>query len=154
MSRKNQYSEVKMDEEITQKPTPFSMNWWVAFQETWNRQEKLNRKFSGLGKAIFNFSDGRGCSVCLNWDRNGRIMGIELADTVDKSLPTFSATLENWQRFVNQEIGAARAVMSGIIQYQGSVSFLLKYGRHFDYLADVAQKVVPCQGELPHPTFG
>ncbi len=62
---------------------------------------------------------------------------------MDESLPIFSATRENWERFVNQEIGAVKAVMTGLIDYRGSISMtiIVKYGRHFDCLAEVAQKV-------------
>lgn len=120
----------------------FSREWWLAFQQTWNDQAELRRKFSGLGKAIFIFSDGEGVSVCLNWDNTGEIIEVDLGDNgFDDDLPSFSSTGENWQRFVNREVGAVRAVMGGLIQYRGSGLLLLRYGRHFDLLAEVAYQV-------------
>ena len=120
----------------------FSREWWLAFGQVWNTQEESIRKFAGLGKVIFDFSDGKGVSVCLNWDKAGKIVEVDMGDGFDNDLPSFSATRENWQRFVNKEVGAARAVMGGLIQYKGSGLLLLKYGRHFDLLAEVAQRVL------------
>jgi hypothetical protein len=74
----------------------FSREWWLAFGQVWNTQEESIRKFAGLGKVIFNFSDGKGVSVCLNWDKAGKIVDINMEDGLDNDLPTFSATRENW----------------------------------------------------------
>lgn len=124
-----------------QKSTNFSEIWWLIFQEKWNQQDKISQKLAGLGRVIFQFSDGIGLSVCLNWDDKGKIIEVKSAEKIEPSVPVFSATSENWHRFVKKEIGAARAVMSGMIKYTGPITLLLKYGRHFDLLADVAQTI-------------
>jgi hypothetical protein len=36
---------------------------------------------------------------------------------------------------------AMQAITQGEIDYQGSMTFLVKYGRHFNYLAEIAQKI-------------
>ncbi|GBE72806.1 unknown protein [Microcystis aeruginosa NIES-87] len=126
---------------MNQPLTRFSQEWWSAYQTTWNEQENLDKKFAKLGKVILWFSDHQGVSVCSEWDDQGQIVSLELIEDMDESLPIFSATRENWERFVNQEIGAVKAVMTGLIDYQGSMTIIVKYGRHFDCLAEVAQKV-------------
>lgn len=130
-----------MSEKNIEKLDYFSLNWWQAFQQTWNQQKAISHKLAGLGAVIFQFSDIEGLSVCLNWDKKGQIIGLELADKIADNLPIFSATAEVWKKFINKEIGAARAVMGGMIKYQGPFGVLLKYGIHFDLLADVAQKI-------------
>ncbi|NES72468.1 MAG: hypothetical protein F6K24_48385 [Okeania sp. SIO2D1] len=119
----------------------FSRDWWLLYQQAWNEQSEFKHKLKKLGKVIFCLTDGIEISVCLHWDEQGDIIEVDVIETIDESLPIFSAPEENWEQFINKEIGAAKAVLTGVIDYQGSFSIIMKYGRHFDYLADVAQKI-------------
>lgn len=119
----------------------FSKDWWLLYQQVWNEQTEFKHKLKKLGKVIFCLTDGIEISVCLHWDEMGDIIEVEVVETIDDSLPIFSAPEENWQKFINKEIDAPKAVMTGVIDYQGSFSIIVKYGKYFDYLADVAQMI-------------
>jgi putative sterol carrier protein len=119
----------------------FSLDWWLAYQKAWNQNPEVEFKFSGIGKVIFSFLDNQEISVCLEWDQSGQIIRVQEIENLELNLPIFSATKENWQKFIAQEIKAAQAVMTGKIKYQGSFTLILKYGKNFDYLAIIAQQV-------------
>ena len=119
----------------------FSLDWWLAYQKVWNKNSEVSIKFSGIGKVVFSFLDNQEISVCLEWDKNGQIIRVQEIETLELNLPIFSATKENWQNFIAQEIKATQAVMTGKIKYQGSFYFIFKYGKNFDYLAMIAQQV-------------
>ncbi|HAC66318.1 MAG TPA: hypothetical protein DCF68_22980 [Cyanothece sp. UBA12306] len=121
--------------------TRFSKDWWLLYQEIWNDQQEFKHKLKGLGKVVFLLQNELKTAVCLDWDDQGNIVEVEMLENIDDGLPIFSAKEENWDKFLNKEIGAAKAVMSGLIDYQGSFSTIVKYGKGFDYLADVAQKM-------------
>lgn len=121
----------------------FSLNWWLVYQGIWNQEIELWQKFAGLGKVIFicEKENDETISVCLNWDQDGKIINVQEITDYSPDLPTFRASKEMWQKFVDQEIKAAPAVMQGQIDYQGSLTLMIKYAKHFDYLAHIAQKI-------------
>ncbi len=121
----------------------FSIDWWLKYQELWNQEQDLWSKFSGLGKVIFicDYNSDESISICLEWDKEGKIATVNSIDDLPEKSPTFRADEAMWQRFVDQEIKAAPAVMNGQIDYQGSLTLMIKYGKSFDNLALVAQKM-------------
>ena len=121
------------------------MDWWLSYQQIWNQQqESLWKKFAGLGKVIFicDYSADDSVCICLEWDDEGQISSVTSIDDLSEGLPTFRADESMWQKFVAQEIKAAPAVMDGLIDYQGSLTLMIKYGRSFDKLALVAQQLI------------
>ena len=120
------------------------MDWWLSYQQIWNKeQESLWKKFAGFGKVIFicDYSADDSVSVCLEWDGEGQMSSVTSIDDLPEDLPTFRADEAMWQKFVAQEIKAAPAVMDGLIDYEGSLTLMIKYGKSFDKLALVAQKL-------------
>ena len=84
----------------------FSLNWWLVYQGIWNQEIELWQKFAGLGKVIFicEKENSETISVCLNWDQDGKIINVQEITDYSPDLPTFRASKEMWQKFVDQEM--------------------------------------------------
>ena len=118
--------------------TPLSLEWWEWFRASWNDQAEARERLAGAGTLLFQVKGDPGRRILAHLDERGWMTVSPAGDADHADTPTFTATEEGWLRFLRGEIGAVQAVMSGTLNYQGPIAFVMRNRTSFDAFAEVA----------------
>ncbi|MCU6501682.1 hypothetical protein LPN04_28195 [Rugamonas sp. A1-17] len=109
--------------------------WNERFIDSWNRSPQARDSMRGAGPVRFVELDHNIREAIFFWDEAGQVT-LE-NDRQGESMPCFTARSVIWDEFCGGGLEARWAVMTRKIKYTGSMSFAVRYGESFNWVARV-----------------
>ncbi|MBE7170313.1 MAG: SCP2 sterol-binding domain-containing protein [Williamsia sp.] len=109
----------------------YDQSFWDKVLDNLNKGQYV-KEFANLGTIAFEVIDEPSCKTFIKWDSDGfaKIIG-----ATDNLIATFSATVVNWDKFIDGKFNAAQGVLLGKIKFSGSLRKIIKYVGAFNHLA-------------------
>lgn len=111
--------------------------WNADFVERWNRSPPACDSMRGAGMVRFLQVGHDIREAVFYWDEGGRVVLRDLRR--GEGMPSFSAGADIWRDFLAGALEAKWAVMTGKIKFKGSISFAIRYGESFNWVARVCK---------------
>jgi putative sterol carrier protein len=116
----------------------FELSWNQALAEAWNSRQDLHAGIAGAGTVVFTITD-TGVAAILFWHNDGQM---SVHDRLPpSSTPRFSAPLIHWREFITGCTSAVDSILDRKIQSKGDMNFVMRFGNHFDRVAEVARQM-------------
>jgi putative sterol carrier protein len=100
--------------------------------------EQYAKEFANLDNIAFEVIDEPDCKTFITWNSDG--FG-KIIVSPDNLVATFSATVVNWDKFIDGKFNAGQGVLLGKIKFSGSLKKIIKYAGAFNHLANYGKIV-------------
>jgi putative sterol carrier protein len=113
----------------------FSDRWWDVVLAAWNASNDA-RLLAGIGCLRFELDGDPARQTWVVWDDRGHGVRTGAGEPFTSA---FSGSPEEWRAFMDGDVDAMLAMLTGRLRFTGSLPRIFPYVRAFDALALVAR---------------
>ena len=118
------------------------LEYWKQVESVANGDQEFGLKGRGL-KASFNFKVTNKPDLWPIYVRfdDGKVADVRILTAGEATDFTLEGPYETWMKVNKQEVDAANAIMTRLLNFKGNTSAIIRYGKAFLRLFELMQKV-------------